>query len=57
MPKEFTFEPLLYLPKKSYQLKTGFQDYNYLPKTWYETFSNEAEWPDVEPLKNRISIP
>ncbi|MFT6357887.1 MAG: hypothetical protein ACJAYJ_002106 [Saprospiraceae bacterium] len=31
MPKEFTFEPLLYLAAEAFQQKTG-QDWNYLPE-------------------------
>jgi hypothetical protein len=54
MPKDFTFEPLLYLPEKAYRLKTGQDDYDYLPETWYETFSNAAGWPGRPPLKDQI---
>lgn len=54
MPKEFTFESLLYLPRKAWKLKTGQDNYAHLPATWAETFSNAAGWPGVKPLKDRI---
>ena len=54
MPKEFTFEPLLYLPGKAWERKTGRDDYNYFPETWYETFSNPEGWPGIIPLKDRL---
>ena len=54
MPKEYTFEPLLNLADKAYQLKTGKKDYNHLPEVWYETFSNPEGWPGITPLKDRI---
>lgn len=46
MPKEYWFEPILYLGEKAYRLKTGSEDYDYLPTVSYETFSNEQGWPD-----------
>lgn len=54
MPKEYTFEPLLSLARKAYQLKTGSDGYDYLPEVWYETFSNPEGWPGIAPLKERI---
>lgn len=54
MPKEFTFEPLLYLADKAYLLKTGKDDYDHTPDVWYETFSNPSGWPGITPLKDRI---
>lgn len=54
MPKEFTFESLLYLPHEAYKLKTGRADYDHIPEVWYETFSNPEGWPGVTPLKDRI---
>ncbi|MBL7798659.1 MAG: DUF4240 domain-containing protein [Saprospiraceae bacterium] len=45
MPKEFTFESILYLPEKAWKLKTGRDDYDYSPDTWCETFSNSEGWP------------
>lgn len=52
MPKEFTFEPLLSLPRKAYQLKTGLTDYNHITDVWYETFSNPDGWPGDKTLKD-----
>ena len=40
MPKEFTFETLLYLPERAWARKTGRDDYDYSPEVWCETFSN-----------------
>ncbi len=54
MPKEFTFESLLYLPREAYKLKTGRDDYDHTPETWYETFSNPEGWPNIRSLKDRI---
>ncbi len=44
MPKEYTFEPILYLAEKAYQLKTGLENYDFLPSVSYETFGNEKGW-------------
>lgn len=44
MPKDFTFETLLYLTEKAYYSKTGKPDYDYTPKINYETFGNAAGW-------------
>ncbi len=54
IPKEFTFESVLYLPAKAWALKTGRDDYDYFPETWYETFSNADGWPGIVPLKERL---
>lgn len=54
MPKEFTFEQLLYLPERAWREKTGRDDYGFAPKTWVETFSNADGWPGIVPLKDRI---
>ncbi|MEK7256208.1 MAG: DUF4240 domain-containing protein [Bacteroidota bacterium] len=54
IPKEFTFEQLLYLPNKAWELKTGRDDYDYFPETWYETFSNSEGWGGITPIKDRI---
>lgn len=43
MPKDVTFEPLLRLASKAYQLKTG-KTFNYFPSYNYETYSNEKGW-------------
>jgi hypothetical protein len=47
MPKSFTFEPLLYLARNAYRLKTELNDYDHLPAISYETFSNPAGWPET----------
>ena len=54
MPKEFTFEQVLYLPRRAYELKTGLDDYDHVSDTWYETFSNPNGWPGVTSLKDII---
>ncbi len=55
MPKEYTFESLLYLPERAWELKTGRDDYSYSPDTWAETFSNPDGWPGITPLKERLA--
>lgn len=55
MPKEFTFESLLYLPKLAWTLKTGRDDYSYYPEIWSETFSNPQGWQGITPLKDRFA--
>jgi len=54
MPKEFTFEQLLYLPERAWRLKTGRDDYDYAPETWSETFSNPDGWPGMMTMKERL---
>lgn len=54
MPKEFTFEQLLYLPERAWLLKTGRDDYDYSPEIWSETFSNPEGWPGIIPMKERL---
>ncbi len=54
MPKEFTFESLLYLPKMAWAMKTRRDDYQFYPETWAETFSNTDGWPGIVPVKDRI---
>lgn len=54
MPKEFTFQLLLSLPRRAYQLKTGLSDYRHFPSHCYETFSNPEGWPDLVPLQDRL---
>ena len=51
MPKEFTFEDLLDLAGKAYQKMTG-KEFDYLPTTSYETFSNPDGWDWT--LKDRL---
>jgi hypothetical protein len=50
IPKEFTFEALLYLPDHAWKQKTGEEHLDYFPPLSYETFSNEAGWPGIKPL-------
>jgi uncharacterized protein DUF4240 len=54
MPKELTFEPLLYLAEKAHCLKTGSDHYDFLPTVSYETFSNQAGWKGIPPLSQVI---
>lgn len=61
MPKEFTFETLLYLPAKAWERKTGsamerrcMQRLYYYPAVWAETFSNPERWPGVTPVQERL---
>ena len=55
MPKEFTFESLLYLPEEAFRLKTGKKNYDYTPPIWFETFSNPEGWPGIVPLNERLA--
>ena len=43
MPKGITFEPLLSLAAKAYELKTG-RIFNYSPSYNYETYANKQGW-------------
>ena len=43
MPEDTTFEALLTLPDKAYQLKTG-KRLLFIPLKNYETYSNVAGW-------------
>jgi len=54
IPKEFTFESLLYLPERAWQMKTGAETLDYFPETWYETFSNPTGWPGIKTIKERL---
>jgi hypothetical protein len=56
MPKEYTFESLLYLPQEAYKLKTKRDNYDYYPETWSETFSNSIGWNGIVPLKERLNL-
>lgn len=47
MPKDLTFEQLLYVASEAYTRKTG-KPYNYLPAYPVETYSNEQGWPNKE---------
>ncbi|MEO1712035.1 MAG: DUF4240 domain-containing protein [Bacteroidota bacterium] len=43
MPKDLTFEALLYLPALAYERRTG-NPFDYIPSYSVETFSNETGW-------------
>jgi hypothetical protein len=43
MPKDMEFEALLMVARLAYQRKTG-EEFDYLPKVSYETFSNRVGW-------------
>lgn len=43
MPKEFTFESLLYIAAEAFKQKTG-EDWSYMSKPSYETFTNTSAW-------------
>ncbi len=43
MPKDLTFEVLLSIPRKAYELKTG-EKFQYVPAYIYETFANTVGW-------------
>lgn len=45
MPKDFTFEELLYIPSAAYEQKTGKQ-YDYTPSHPIETYSNQTGWSE-----------
>lgn len=44
MPKDLSFEPLLYVAADAYERKTGKTMEDYLPTHNYETFSNQEGW-------------
>ena len=43
MPKENTFETLLYAAQQAYETKTG-RDYEHIPSIDVETFANKEGW-------------
>jgi Protein of unknown function (DUF4240) len=43
MPKDLTFEALLYIASEAYERKTG-KPVQYIPAFPFETYSNEAGW-------------
>lgn len=45
MPKDLTFEELLYIPSAAYERKTG-KHYDYTPAYPIETYSNQAAWTE-----------
>lgn len=48
MPKDLTFEELLYVPSAAYEQKTG-KPYDYSPSYPVETYSNEKGWKKQAP--------
>jgi hypothetical protein len=46
MPKDLTFEGLLYLPSEAYERKTG-KAYDYTPAFPIETYSNQQGWDEA----------
>ncbi len=55
MPKDCTFESLLYLHQEAWEIKHGDQEaYPHFHEVWYETFSNAEGWPGITPLKDRL---
>jgi hypothetical protein len=55
MPKDCTFESLLYLHEEAWEMKHGEQEaYPHFREVWYETFSNPTGWPGITPLKDKI---
>lgn len=51
MPREYTFEPLLYLAGLAFEKKTG-AEWDYLPAMSYETYSNRDGWGGKSWLDN-----
>lgn len=47
IPKEHTFGSLIFLAQKAYELKTGNEDYNYVPSYCIETFCNPEGWGET----------
>ncbi|WP_226669666.1 DUF4240 domain-containing protein [Metabacillus litoralis] len=45
MPEDMEFEGLLYLPSDAFELKHD-EEYDYVPKFDYETFSNKSKWKE-----------
>lgn len=45
MPKDLTFETLLYVPSEAFELRTG-KPYDYIPAYPVETYCNEQGWRD-----------
>jgi len=45
MPKDLTFEALLYIPSEAYERKTG-KRYDYTPAYPIETYSNQMGWSE-----------
>ena len=43
MPKDLTFEPLLYMTLHAYKRKTG-KEFMFVPAHNYETYSNKEGW-------------
>jgi len=50
-PDDISFEPLLSLPGKAYEKKTG-RKFEYHPAISYETYSNKAAWKYSSPSQD-----
>lgn len=48
MPKDLTFEPLLYIGEKAYKRKTKRDDFLPVTDCSYESYSNVAAWPTLQ---------
>ena len=54
MPKDTDFEALLFLPDKAYNKKTNTDDYSYVTKFNFETYSNYEGWnPSQDTIKTK----
>ncbi|MCB1176033.1 MAG: DUF4240 domain-containing protein, partial [Leptospiraceae bacterium] len=38
------FEPILYVAKKAFSIKTGKEDWDYIPEILYDTYFNRKAW-------------
>ncbi len=47
MPQEVEFEALLNLPEQAWQLRTGKEEWDYIPPYNYETGFNEEGWGEL----------
>lgn len=47
MPKNITFEPLLYLAARAYEIKTK-KTFSYISSFNYETYSNAEGWKEIK---------
>ncbi len=52
MPKDQTFESLLYIPLRAFERKTGHA-YDYIPAHPIETYSNKEGWNKLYALRRR----
>lgn len=45
MPEDMEFEALLYITSEAFEIKHD-EEYDYVPKFDYETYSNKSKWED-----------